>query len=489
MNLKRLLFNKITFILLLLALAAGGYALWQSRTPEVKYRTTEAKVGDITQSVSANGTLKPVVLVNVGTQVSGTVRKLYVDFNDQVKQGQLLAELDPAVLNAQVQQTQANLASARASLDLATANEQRAQTLFKQDYISRQDLDATIQQSRSARAQVDQVTAQLGRDRTNLGYTMIRSPVSGVVVSRSVDTGQTVAASFSTPTLFQIAQDLREMQIDTAFAEADIGSIKPSQPVQFTVDAFPNRNFTASVKQVRLNATTTQNVVTYNVVVAVDNPDSILLPSMTAYVSVITAQRPNVLTVPNAALRFRPPTSVAAPSGAPSKRDPATKGAGPGPGAEGGPPAESGGDDTQAAPRQRRQAAAPGEADEAASAGADGGGPDKGARRRRSAAKGGKAEDGGEAAPATADGAREAGASAARRSGSGQSSTRGVVYVLGADQQLRRVPVRLGISDGRSTEVLGGDIKAGDPIVTGVEDASGAAAAGPATGQFRMRLF
>ena len=442
MTLKRLLFNKITFILVLIAIAAGGWMLWQSRGAEIKYRTAEAKTADITQAVSANGTLKPVVLVNVGTQVSGTVKKLHVDFNDQVKQGQVLLELDPAVLDAQVQQTQANLASARASLDLATSNEQRAQTLFKQDYISRQELDQAIQQARTTRAQVDQVSAQLGRDRTNLGYTIIRSPVSGVVVSRAVDLGQTVAASFSTPTLFQIAQDLRQMQIDTAFAEADIGSIKPGQAVQFTVDAYPNRNFTAAVKQVRLNATVTQNVVTYNVVVGVDNPDSVLLPSMTAYVSVITAQRSHVLSVPNAALRFRPPSSGAAPA-APAKRDVIAKA----------PPPEG-----------------------AVAEGGDGTAPAEKASRRRPGSKSGGSKDGSSAAQGAATGAGQ------------PTVTRGVVYVLGADKQLRRVPVRLGISDGRVTEVLGGEIKSGEQIVTGIEDAS-AGAAGPATGTFRMRLF
>lgn len=468
MTFKRLLFNKITFLLLLAVLAAGSYALWKMRAPEVKYRTTEAKLSDITQSVSANGTLKPVVLVNVGTQVSGTVRRLYVDFNDKVKQGQMLAELDPAVLNAQVQQTEANLASARASLDLATANEQRAQTLFRQEYISRQELDQAVQAARVARAQVQQITAQLGRDRTNLGYTIIRSPVSGVVVSRAVDVGQTVAASFQTPTLFQIAQDLRQMQIDTAFAEADIGSIKVGQPVQFTVDAFPNRNFNATVKQVRLNATVTQNVVTYNVVVAVDNPDSILLPSMTAYVSVITAQRSDVLAVPNAALRFRPPAASGTPAAAAGRREAAQKQAELPPGV---PPAESSG-------ATQRPQAGDGNAD------ANGGGAaDKSERRSRFAAKTGA----GDAGPADTA-ARGAGSAAGSPMGASQV-TRGVVYVLGADRQLRRVPLRLGISDGRSTEVLGGDIKAGDQIVTGVEDPAGAASGGPATGQFRMRLF
>ncbi len=256
--------------------------------------------------MSANGTLNPVVLVNVGTQVSGTVKKLHVDFNDRVKAGQILLELDPALLVAQVGQDEANLNSAKASLELAELNETRAHTLWQQDSIAKQEVDTAVQVRKSAQAQVAQASAQLAKDRTNLGYSVIRSPVAGVVVNRAVDLGQTVAASFQTPTLFQIAQDLRKMQIDSSFAEADIGNIRVGQPVQFTVDAFPERTFSATVRQVRLNPTTQQNVVTYDVVVAVDNPDQILMPGMTAYVNVIVSQRKSALLVPNAALRFKP---------------------------------------------------------------------------------------------------------------------------------------------------------------------------------------
>ena len=309
MKVSKILFNRWTLLLLIVAAGAGGWYAWQKQSSggaEKKYRTVQAKSGDVTQSVSANGTLNPVVLVNVGTQVSGTVMKLRADFNDHVKAGQILLELDPALLSAQLKQTEANLNSARAALELATANEARAQNLFKQEYIARQDLDTSVQARKSAQAQVEQVSAQLQKDRTNFNYSVIRSPVSGVVVSRNVDLGQTVAASLQTPTLFQIAQDLRKMQIYSSFAEADIGNIKVGQPVIFTVDAFPNRSFKADVRQIRLNAVTQQNVVTYNVVVNVNNPDEVLLPGMTAYVSVIVAEKKNVLLVPSAALRFRP---------------------------------------------------------------------------------------------------------------------------------------------------------------------------------------
>ncbi|MDR1887808.1 MAG: efflux RND transporter periplasmic adaptor subunit [Zoogloeaceae bacterium] len=309
--------SKPLALLLALSVLAGGAFAWyarDARSPEERYKFAELTTGGIRQTVSANGTLNPVTLVNVGTQVSGSVKALYVDFNDQVQQGQVLAELDDAMLAAQARQSKANLMSARASLDLAEANADRMRTLFAQEYVSKQEVDQSVQALKSAQAQVRQVQAQADKDEANLGYTIIRSPVSGVVVDRQVDVGQTVAASFQTPTLFKIAQDLAQMQIDSAFAEADVGNIRVGQPVQFTVDAFPDRSFKGEVRQVRLNPTTTSNVVTYNVVVAVDNPEQILLPGMTAYVNITVAQRDDALLLPNAALRFRPPTEDSAPA-------------------------------------------------------------------------------------------------------------------------------------------------------------------------------
>lgn len=273
---------------------------------EDRYALATIERGPITQTVSANGTLNPVVLVNVGSQISGIVKKLHADFNAHVKAGQILLELDPSLTRAQVEQSKANLASARASLDLARANEERMRGLYAKEYVTRQELDNAIQAFKAAEAQVALAEAQLARDRTNLSYTVIRSPVSGVVVSRDVDVGQTVAASFQTPTLFKIAQDLSHMQIDSNYAEADVGNIRVGQPAEFRVDAFPNRVFHGKVKQVRLNPTTQQNVVTYDVVISVDNPEKILMPGMTAYVSITVAKRKDALLVPNAALRFHP---------------------------------------------------------------------------------------------------------------------------------------------------------------------------------------
>ncbi len=291
-----------------LAVAAGAvYLAFSKKAPaEDRYVLAALERGDITQTVSANGTLNPVVLVSVGSQISGIVKKLYVDFNDRVKAGEVLAELDPTLMRAQLQQSEANVASAEAALKLAEANEARTRGLYAKEYVTRQDLDTAVQALDSARAQLKLARAQAERDRTNLNYTVIRSPVSGVVVSRVVDVGQTVAASFQAPVLFTIAQDLSHMQIDSAYAEADVGNIRVGQQATFRVDAFPNRTFRGVVRQVRLNPTTQQNVVTYDVVVAVDNPEQILMPGMTAYVSITVAQRKDALLVPNAALRFRP---------------------------------------------------------------------------------------------------------------------------------------------------------------------------------------
>ena len=306
---KKLLLHKLTISLALIAVCVGGYYGWEAYTKpplEAKYKFHTLELGDVTQSVSANGTLNPLVLVTVGTQVSGKVIKLYVDFNDRVEEGQILAELDPALLDAQAAQSAANVQSAESSLELAIANERRSRELFSKEYISKQELDATVQALKAARAALDLARAQSQKDRTNQGYTIVRSPVSGVVVDRQIDVGQTVAASLSAPILFKIAQDLRQMQIDSNFAEADIGRIKVGQKVTFAVDAFPNNSFVGVVKQVRLNATTVSNVVTYDVVVTVENPDEILIQGMTAYVNVILAEKKNVLLIPNAALRYKP---------------------------------------------------------------------------------------------------------------------------------------------------------------------------------------
>ena len=305
---KRLAYHLIN-IALILAFIFGAYYVYQlshKKKPEDLYRLQPVTMGDIEQNVTANGTINPVSLVNVGTQVSGRVKKIYADYNDRVKQGQVLLELEDELFKAQIAQSLGNVKNNEALLELAKANEARMRSLFEKEYVSKQELDQSVQALKSAEAQLSTTKAQLKRDQTNYSYSIIKSPVSGVVVDRVVDVGQTVAASLQTPTLFKIAQDLSKMQINTSFAEADIGRIQVNQTAKFNVDAFPNKNFEGVVKQIRLNPTNTANVVTYDVVISVDNPEQLLLPGMTAYVNINFAKHDNVLLVPNAALRYRP---------------------------------------------------------------------------------------------------------------------------------------------------------------------------------------
>ncbi len=316
--------SKKSLVIGLVAVGATAAAVWwwtDNQAEQPKWITATVDRGSIVQRVSANGTLNPVELVNVGTQISGTVIKLHTDFNQPVKAGQLLAELDPAILEAQIRQTEANLASAKATLNNAELSLKRNENLKSKGFISDGALDGLRKDVETARASVMQTEAQLARDKTNLGYSKIKSPINGIVVNRGIDVGQTVAASFQTPTLFQIARDLRRMQIDTSVAEADVGAIQNGQPVRFTVDAFRDQEFNAKVRMVRLNPTTVQNVVTYNVVIDVDNKDGNLLPGMTAQVAIMTNKKDDVLRVPSAALRFRPPetSGVTSGSGTPEK--------------------------------------------------------------------------------------------------------------------------------------------------------------------------
>jgi HlyD family secretion protein len=382
---KRLSVTGIIAVVALLGFV--GYRYTRGDSIAERYRQQAVGRGEVTQIVSANGTVNPVSLINVGTQISGIVKRLYVDFNARVTKGQVLAELDQSLLRAQESQSQANVLNAHAALELARANEARLRPLLDKEYVSRQEVDQAIQARKAAEAQVALAEAQLARDRINIGYTLIRSPVAGVVVDRSVDLGQTVAASFQTPVLFKIAQDLKRMQIDSNFAEADIGHIQVGLPARFTVDAFPDRVFVGKVRQVRLNPTTQQNVVTYDVVIDVDNPEEILRPGMTAYVNIPVAERKDVLLVPNAALRFKPADSAPAATRA-------------------------------------------------------------GSPKKRAAAS-------------------------------------GVVYVI-AEGKLTPIAVGLGITDNRNTEIVSGDLKAGDSVVVG-ENLPGADGRG--SSPVRIRMF
>lgn len=269
------------------------------------YRTEPVSRGDIQQTVTATGTVNAVTTVLVGTQVSGTIKNLYVDFNSRVTKGQLIALIDPEMLEAQAAQARANREKADATFRDADRTLKRNRELFAKNLIPRSDLDTAETNFDSAKAQLEQAKAALTVSETNLRYTRILSPVDGVVISRSVDIGQTVAASFQTPTLFTIAQDLTKMQIDANIAESDIGIVTVGQAVEFTVDAYPDTTFKGKVWQKRQAPITVQNVVTYDVVIKVDNRDLRLMPGMTANVSIIITTRRDALRITNGALRFR----------------------------------------------------------------------------------------------------------------------------------------------------------------------------------------
>jgi HlyD family secretion protein len=273
---------------------------------KAEFLTTEVKRGDISIIVTATGTLEAVTTVQVGSQVSGSISALYADFNDQVKKRQLLAQLDPTFLKAQVAQSEADLEKAKASVSLSKKDYERSVSLFDKKMISEADRDLASTNLELAQAQEKSAQATLDRAKTNLNYATTYSPIDGVVISRNVDVGQTVAASLSAPTLFTIANNLNQMQVNASIDEADIGNIKDGQVASFTVDAYPDSTFQGTVKQVRLSPVIVQNVVTYDVIIAVSNPNMLLKPGMTANVTIIVDHRENIFKVASSALRFKP---------------------------------------------------------------------------------------------------------------------------------------------------------------------------------------
>jgi HlyD family secretion protein len=379
-----------------------------------EYQTVAAERGNVVSRVSTSGSLQAVVTVDVGSQVSGRIQALFADFNSPVKKGELIAKIDPSLFGAAVVQAEANVTAARANVTRLTVTAEdaerqakRASEVYDLRLISETERDNAVATARAARASVDQGVGQLAQARasleqarTNLRYTDILSPTDGVVISRAVNVGQTVAASLSAPVIFTIAQDLRKMEVHTNVAESDIGRLKPGMRVSFTVDAYPGEPFRGSIRDIRNAAQVVQNVVTYDAVIDVANPDLKLKPGMTATVSIVTDRRRDVLTVPNSALRFRP------------------EGAGPA-GPVNAPPGAG----------QRRERA-------------EGQGPAQGERSRR------RNNDGDEddAAPVVV-----------KRS----------VYVLVDGAAVAR-EVTTGLSDGRITEVTGGDLKEGEAVIVGV---------------------
>jgi len=314
-------------------IAIGMFFLWRGRAgSETKFQTATVARGPITEAVTATGTLNPVLNVQVGSQVSGNIQKLFADFNSPVKQEEVIAQIDPVVFQANVNQAEGDLANAQAALELAKVNAARTQALVAKQNSAQSDLDQAMAALHQAEANVKIKQGALQKAQADLDHCTIKSPIDGIVISRSVDVGQTVAASLSAPVLFVIANDLTKMQIDSNVAEADVGGVEVDQDVDFTVDAFPMRTFHGKVVQVRNAPITVQNVVTYDTVIGVSNPDLKLKPGMTANVSIIAAHRDETLKIPNAALRVRllgaAPTPGARGTPAPGGR--ARAGGGPG---------------------------------------------------------------------------------------------------------------------------------------------------------------
>ncbi len=414
--------------------AGGGGAYWYSKnrsTAAPEFQTTKVGRGDLTQAVTATGQLAPVLNVQVGSQISGIIQKLNADFNTQVKAGQVVAQLDSATYQANVSSAEGELANANAGLELAQINARRAEELIKDKLISQSERDQTIASLHQAEAQVKIRTASLERAKVDLARCTIYSPVDGIVISRNVDVGQTVAASMSAPVLFLIANDLAKMQIDANVSEADVGGVEVGQEVDFTVDAFPYRTFHGKVIQVRNSPTTVQNVVTYDAVIEVSNPDLKLKPGMTANVSIVVARRENVLRIPNSVLRFRPPDNLTS---------------------------------------EKRTNTAPTVAAQATVAGAGGpGGRGDGERR------------GGRGGPGGPGGGNRSGQPRAERQPLRTVFTltsNEVGKASGTEPVLKPVQVKLGINDGVMTEVLEG-LTEGDQIVISMTTGTNAPASNP----------
>ena len=305
---KKLRISKIWIaVVVIVIVAVAAWAMSGGKQEEdINFKEEKVALKTLQNSVTATGTIEAVTSVTVGTQVSGIVNKLYVDYNSQVKKGQVIAELDKTNLLSELNTAKANLASAQSSLNYQAANMERYKTLYKKGLVSADEYENALLTYRQAKEQVASSRENVQRAQTNLGYATITSPIDGTVISKSVEEGQTVAASFNTPELFTIAKDLTNMQVVANVDEADIGNVKEGDRVTFTVDAYPDDTFEGTVKQVRLEATTTNNVVTYEVVISAPNADLKLKPGLTANVTIYTQERSGVLAVANKALRFTP---------------------------------------------------------------------------------------------------------------------------------------------------------------------------------------
>lgn len=407
---KRYLYGTIAVVVL----AVAGYFIFRKGPlDEITYRTEKVTRGDVTVQVRATGTINPVRTVRVGSQVSGTIARLFADYNSQVKEGQIIAIIDSTFLNASVKEAEANLERNRAQMNEAERTLNRVNELFKKDLVSTADLDAAQTGYEAAAAQMKQAQASLDRVRVNLRYAIIRAPIDGVVISRDVDVGQTVAASLQAPQIFTIANDLKQMQVEASVDEADIGQIREGQSVTFSVDAYPDEEFRGRVSQVRLAPVTIQNVVTYTVIIEVPNEEMKLRPGMTATVSILVKKLEDVLRVPSLALRFQPPREVLEsmkPAGAESTKSMAERSRRPG----------GGGDDSS------------------------------GRFRRRMNREGGQREEG----FSMKHGARP--------------FKREQIWILDEEKMPKSVSVQIGLNDNRYVELSSGDIKEGDEVIIGM---------------------
>jgi HlyD family secretion protein len=466
----------LKWIFILLLLGGLGYGAWRwygkrEQQEAIEYKTATVARGELVQQVTANGQISPVKNVTVGTQVSGIIKELYVDFNSRVTNGQVIARIDPSTYEQNLEQAEAELANSKAALEYAELNFKRSQQLRESSLVSAADYEKAAVDLHQAEAVLRTREAAVRRAKVDLERTTIFAPIDGMVITRTVDVGQTVAASFNTPTLFNIANDLSKMQIDAMVSEADVGGIEEGQTVTFTVDAFPQRKFRGTVKQVRFAPSTNQNVVNYTTVVEVNNADLKLRPGMTANATILVAEHRDVLRIPNGALRFRPPTGAVILGGtnAPtdqSKVELATSGpfAGlPIPPWQGKGERRRPTDEERAAyessltPEQKkkyqevitamRARMAQGEG------GSGGGGAGSGERPRRS----------------EPSGPRNQTIYLLEKEAAGTGEEKAV---------LKPITVRVGISDGASTEVLEG-LKEGDVVVVGTVSSSSSTAAPP----------
>jgi HlyD family secretion protein len=444
-----------------IVVAAGALGLWIYRNAEAheapSYRFAAVTRGNLESTVSATGSLSAVTTVQVGTQVSGQVSQIFVDFNDRVKKGQLLARIDPTLQQQAVLDAQAGLVRAQADLDRSKAEYERNKTLYDQKVLTATEFTTAQYNYTVAQASVKSAQVALDRARKNLGYTEIYAPIDGVVVQRNVDVGQTVAASLSAPQLFLIANDLSHMQILANVDESDIGQIHEGQDVRFTVQAYPNQTFTGKVRQVRLQSATTENVVNYTVVVTVDNPKGTLLPGMTATVEFLTGSADNALIVPNAALRFRATPEMMAEAGV-------TNGA----------PRTAADSAAFAARRDSLRRAR-------AAAGGNGGGGVTGGQ------PGGQATG---TASGASGGTPAAGGSGATRSrSSGGRGGFAQLWYIGANGKPAVMRVRTGLTDGQNTQVIGPNVKEGMQVIIGTNPSATTATPNqqPSTSPFQQQ--